>query len=166
VETATVTIHRATLFCALRQNYPRQRRVHRGAMSARSDKKGSKTCRQAGACNGQHMKHDCADRDIATRRGLRRLSPQPFMRPLPLQLRIRVSFTSSLFGDIVTTMADPGTYTRDVELDAAEAYIPNHTSMTGCLSQPFTWASVSLRHRARAQPCAPSIVRLAVPQSS
>jgi hypothetical protein len=55
------------------------------------------------------------------------------MRPLPLQLRIRVSFTSSLFGDILTTMADPGTYTRGEELDAPEAYIPNHTSMTGCL---------------------------------
>jgi hypothetical protein len=35
--------------------------------------------------------------------------------------------------DIVTTMADSGAYTRDVELDADQAYIPNRTSMTGSL---------------------------------
>jgi hypothetical protein len=66
------------------------------------------------------MKHDYADRDIATPRWLSTtVSPQPFLRPLYLQVRLRVSFTNSLFGDIVTTMANLGTCTRGVELDAA-----------------------------------------------
>jgi hypothetical protein len=66
------------------------------------------------------MKHDYADRDIATPRWLSTtVSPQPFLRPVCLQVRVRVSFTNSLFGDFVTTMAKLGTYTRDVELDAA-----------------------------------------------
>ena len=57
VETATAAVHRTTLFRAFWQDDSRQRRVYRGAMSGRRGAKRSETCRQAAACDGQHMKN-------------------------------------------------------------------------------------------------------------
>ena len=49
----------------------------------------------------------------------------------------RVSLTNPLFWDIVTTPSDPRTDARDVELDAAEAYIRNSyfNALGKCLIQ-------------------------------
>jgi hypothetical protein len=58
LEPATSPAHRTILFRAFRQDDSRQRRVNRGAMSGRRGAKRSETCRQAAACNGQHVKQD------------------------------------------------------------------------------------------------------------
>lgn len=57
VETTTAPVHRATLFRAFRQNYSRQRRVYRGAMSSRRAQREARRAAKAAACEGQHLKH-------------------------------------------------------------------------------------------------------------